>query len=222
MIKIEVVEARFRKGGHRWPFLLRRWRSRACDDLGEDHSGTVNGEQRPWGRLGLQHPEVPCCWGWSAEREGERGEVRSALQENALECAGRAFRPLLSHVGLLRALLSYPPSHWPTGNSMPVFRQPLSLLSLTSVGPLTNDWSLFWRSFKDKPLCWLKVEFFPQWHCGPLGSRFRELSRPSGVWTHSSCRFGRSHLSFLHPNYLLCPKQEVWGYLSGVRLRVSY
>lgn len=58
----------------------------------------------------------------------------------------------------------------------------LSLLSFTSLGPLINDWSLFGRSFKDKPLCWLKVKFFPQWHCGPLGSKFRELSRDFTLW----------------------------------------
>lgn len=46
VIQVGVAEARFRRGGHRWPFWLKMRRSQPCDDLGEDHSGTGNSEQR--------------------------------------------------------------------------------------------------------------------------------------------------------------------------------
>lgn len=82
MIWEGVAEARFREGGHRWPFHVRMKR-RQWKEMGVQHYGTMNGESKVLG-TGQTHSTQERKAAGSGAQGGRVGRRGSATEEKAL------------------------------------------------------------------------------------------------------------------------------------------
>lgn len=81
-----VAGARFREGGHRWPFHVRMKRSQ-WKELGVQHSGTMNGKSKGLGDgPDSWHPGEEGSWVWGTGRESRAARVSHGGEGSGRRC----------------------------------------------------------------------------------------------------------------------------------------